>query len=75
MRYTSFFYGISDNVASLVQSDKCGVINTAYTTTDIFYIIKFISEAYTLQNHTQIYGQFIYSGELFIKAQYLCSLQ
>ena len=38
-------------------------------------LFKFISEAYTLQNNTTIYGQVISSGELFIKAQYLCSMQ
>ena len=43
-------YRISDNVASLVQSGKYGVIDTSDTTTDGFYVIQFISEAYTLQN-------------------------
>ena len=40
---------ISDNMASLVQSVNYGVINTSDTTTNGFYIIKFISEAYTLK--------------------------
>ena len=39
---------ISDNMASLVQSGKYGAINTADTTTNGFYAINFISEAYTL---------------------------
>ena len=47
---------------SLVQPGKYGVINTANTTTNGFYVIQFISEAYTLQNNTKIDGQFIYAG-------------
>ena len=48
--------GISDNMASLVESGKYGVINTTETTTDVFYVIMFKSEAYTLQDNTTIYG-------------------
>ena len=46
-------------MASLVQSGKYGVINTDDTTTNGFYVIQFISEAYTLQNNTQIDGEVI----------------
>ena len=42
---------------------------------NVFYVIQFISEAYTLQNNKTIDGQVIYPGELFVKAQYLCSMQ
>ena len=45
---------ISDNMASLVQSSNYGVIDTSDTTKHLFYVIKFISEAYTLQNNTTI---------------------
>ena len=45
---------ISDNMASLVQPGKYGVINTSDTTTNAFYAIQFISETYTLQNNTNI---------------------
>ena len=47
-----------------------GAINTVDTTTNVFYVIPFISEAYTLQNNTTIYGQVISSGGVFTKAQY-----
>ena len=50
-------------------------INTDETTTNGFYVIQFISEAYTLQNDTTIYGQVISAGESVVKAQYLCSMQ
>ena len=66
---------ISDNVASLVQSGKYSIINTADTTTNGFYVIQFISEAYTLQNNTKIDGQIISADELVVKAQYLLSMQ
>ena len=47
---------------SLVQSGMCGAINTDDTTTNGFYVIQFIPEAYTLQNNTTIDGQVIASG-------------
>ena len=49
-------------MTSLVQSVMYGVINIYDTTTNVFYVIQFISEAYTLQNNTTIYGQVIYAG-------------
>ena len=52
-----------------------GVINTDDTTKNGFYVIIFISEAYTLQNNTKIDGKMISSGELVVKAQYICSMQ
>ena len=59
-------------MVSLFQSGMYGVISTADNTTNVFYVIQFISEAHTLQNNnTTIYGQDIYAGELVAKAQYL----
>ena len=67
--------GISDNMASLVHSGKYGPINKSDTTTNGLYVIKFISEAYTLQNNTQIDGQVISAGGLVFQAQYICYMQ
>ena len=67
--------GISENMASLVQSGMYGVIKTYDTTTNGFHVIQFLSKAYTLQNITAIDGQVISAGELVFKAQYLCSMQ
>ena len=67
--------GISDHMASLVQSGMYGAINIDETTKHVFYVIKFISKAYTLQHNTQIYGQVISAGELFFKAQYIFSMK
>ena len=52
-----------------------GAINTDENTTNGFYVIQFLSEAYKLQNNTTIDVQVIYAGEIFVKAQYLCSIQ
>ena len=59
---------------SWVKSGIYSAINTADTTTNGFYVIKFISEAYTLQNNTKIIEKNIYAGELIVKAQYICSM-
>ena len=52
-------------MASLFQSGKYGVINTYDTTTDVFYVNKFISEAYRLQNNTTM------TDNLFLWMNYL----
>ena len=62
-------------MASLVQSGGYVAINKTDTATDGFYIIMFTSEAYTLQDNITIYGQIITAGELFFRAQYICSTQ
>ena len=62
-------------MASLVQSCMHGVTTTHDTTRNEFYVIKFISEAYALQNNTQIDGQVISAGELVVKEKYLFSTQ
>ena len=62
-------------MASLVQSGIYDDINTADNTSNGFYVVKFISEAYMLQKNTKIDGQVISFGELVAKAQYLWSVQ
>ena len=51
--------GISDSMASLVESGKYGAIKTTDKTTNGFYFIMFTSEAYILQENTNIYGHII----------------
>ena len=51
-------------MASTVQSGKYGVIKTDNTTIYGCYDMKFISEAYMLQNNTTIEGKNITAGEL-----------
>ena len=45
-----------------------GAINKYYTTTNIFYFIKVVSDAYNLQINTTIFVEVIYDGELVFKA-------
>ena len=66
--------GISEKMASLIQSGINGSVNTAGNTSNGFYVIQFISESYTLQNNTKIDVQVISAGELVVKAKYLCSM-
>ena len=70
-----FLGGISDKMASLVQSGKYKAITTTDRTANGFYVIMFTSEAYSLQDNTKIYGQNITDGELVVKVKYLCSMQ
>ena len=49
--------GISDNMASLVESGTYGSINTTDTSTNGFYVMMFTSGAYTLQENTKIDGK------------------
>ena len=51
-------------MASWVQPDMYGAIETDDTTKNGLYVIQLISESYTLQKNTTIYGQVIYAGEL-----------
>ena len=64
--------GISDNMASLVESGKYVAINTTDTSTNGFYVIMFTSGAYTLQENTTIDGKIIIAGELVVNARYIC---
>ena len=49
--YQVFLDIIRDNMASLVQHDKYGAIETDDTTTNGYYVINLILEAYKLQNN------------------------
>ena len=49
-------------MASLVQPGKYDAINEADTETNGFYFIKFISEAYNLQDNTTIEVHIISAG-------------
>ena len=60
---------------SLFQSGKYGAMNTTYTSTMGYYLIKFLSEAYTLHDDTTCDIQISSASELFVKAKYLSSMQ
>ena len=62
---------ISDNMTSLVQSSKYGVVKKIDSTTTGYYIIQFILEAYTLQWDTACDGQISTADKLVVRSKYL----
>ena len=58
-------------MTSLVQYVKYDAINTTETSTMGYYVIKFVLEAYTLQEDSIRNGQIISSSEIVVKAQYI----
>ena len=62
-----FIDGISDNIKYLVY----GTMNTTYASTLIFYVVKYISEDYILQEDTTCYGEISTADQLVVKSQYL----
>ena len=65
----------SENMVALVKTDKCGCINTTDKTTMGYYMIKLITEPYTLQEETTCDGKISTAGELFVKLQYMNYMQ
>ena len=58
---------ISDNIATLVQTNKFGTIHTTDRSTIGYYVIKLMLEPYTLQEEITCHGQIFTSGELVFK--------
>ena len=62
-------------MASLFQPGKYGAINTTEKLTIGYYVIKFVSEAYTLQDDTKCDGQISSAGELVVNEQYIICMK
>ena len=62
-------------MASLVQTGQYGAINTTYTSTIGYYVIKFTSELYTLQEETKCDVKTSTTGALVVKSQYMNCIQ
>ena len=60
---------------ALVKTDEYCSINTTYTTTTRYYMIKFISEPYTLQEETLCDEKIISDGKIVVKVQYMNCMQ
>ena len=58
-------------MASLVQSSKYGAIDTNEKSINVYYVIKFISQEYIVQNNTTIDEHILNYGELVVKEKYL----
>ena len=60
---------------ALVQTGNYGDINTTDTDTMGYYVMKFVSGSYTLQEETIYYGKISTDGELFVKYEYINCMQ
>ena len=61
-------YGISENMASLVQLGKYGAINAYHLTKMGYYVIKYLYEPYTPQEYQTTYWQGSKAGEIVVRA-------
>ena len=50
-------------------------MNTRDTTKSFYYVVNYVSEAYTLQENTPYYGKTNTTGKLVVKAQYLSCMR
>ena len=66
---------IRNSMYALVKTGNYYAINTIYSTTMGYYVIKFLSESYTLQEGTTYSGRISTSGELYVKSQYVNFMQ
>ena len=62
---------MSEKMPALVQVDKYGAINTTYTNTMGYYVVKSMSETYTLREVKMHDVQISTAGELVVKYQYM----
>ena len=59
----------------MFQAGKYDSITTPYTTKIEYYVIKFLLEAYTLQEDTTYDRQINTAGKIFFKTQYMTYMQ
>ena len=62
-------------MVELLQTGKYGAINTTDTATMGYYVIKFMSKPYTLQEESMCDGQINTTGDLVVKSQYMNCMQ
>ena len=60
--------GISDNMATLVQTRQYVAINKTYAITKEYYVIKVSLESYTLQEDTMCDRKICTAGGIFFKS-------
>ena len=59
---------IRDSMSALVKNGKYGAINTVNPTTTGYYVVKCLSEQYTLQDNKTVDRRIIKAGEIIAKA-------
>ena len=68
-------YGISENMSSLVHNGEYGQVNTVDPTKPGYYVIKFISEPYTLQGNKLVNKEVINACEIIVNGVYLIAMK
>ena len=63
--------GISAYMASLVQTSKCGATNSEYPAKLGYYVVKYVSVTFRLQDYIKKNEQVPNSDELMVKSEYL----
>jgi hypothetical protein len=66
---------IASNIAATITERSYGAVNTIDPNTQGFYIVKFMSTPYSLQQDMNVNGDCISSGELVCDAEYLSPAQ
>ena len=66
---------ISDNIASLVNTGRYGVISTTYIETMGYYVVKFLSHIVTLHYNNTTYEKVFKAGELAVTPEFLRSMK
>ena len=64
-------YDISDNMYAIFHDGKYVTINTADITKIGYYVVKFLSELYTLQDEKKVDKKFIKVSKFIVKPVYL----
>ena len=63
-------YGNVTNIQLVISKGKSGAIDAKDTLYDVYYIIKYSSTPYTLQDNLNIGGQVIFCGEIVYLGTY-----
>ena len=62
-------------MASLVQYGKYGAMNTKYSKTLGYYVKKYVSDNYKLQEESTCTGKISTADKLVVKAQYMICMK
>ena len=58
-----------------MYTDKYGAVDAAYTKRMIYYIVEYVSNAFTLHEDTTTDGQISDLGKLLIRAEYISCMK
>eukprot|EP00957_Ditylum_brightwellii_P002029 156295-Ditylum_brightwellii.AAC.1 len=67
----SLIQGIADNMGAMVNDNNFGAVDTSDPNTEGFYIVKFTSLYYTLQENIEVDNDLIKEESLVCEAEYM----